>query len=142
MSIAIDFSQHPVVFSKFDGEQTLEQLERYILDMETVFARKQPYFSVTLMKRYARSPEQIRRTAAWFKDREQVIRQLCIATAIISSSAAFRFALSALFLIRPMIGPYTVCATFDEAMTFGRTEFQKRGLRLEPGIRNPWPESG
>lgn len=140
MPIELDLSQQPVVFTKFDGEQTLEELERYIADMDAVFARKQPYYSVTWLKRYARDPQQIRRTAAWFKDREQVIRQLCIATSMISTSPALRFALSTLFLIRPMYGPYTVCGSFDEALTFGQTEFKKRGLRLPPAIRNPWPD--
>jgi hypothetical protein len=35
-----------------------------------------------------------------------------------------------------------VCGTFDEAMEFGQKHFQKRGLRLPPLIRNPWPETG
>ncbi len=142
MSIALDVSQPPIVFTKFDGEQTLDELERYIADMDAVFARRQPYFSVTWLKRWARDPQQIKRTAAWFKDREQVIRALCIATTIISTSPALRFALSTLFLIRPMYGPYSVCPTFDEAMRFGQTEFNKRGLQLSPAIRNPWPELG
>src|SRR5689334_13841242 len=140
MPIELDLTQAPVVFTKFDGEQTMEELERYIADMEAVFARRQPYFSVTWLKRYARDAQQIRRTAAWFKDREQVIKELCIATTIISTSAALRFALSTLFLIRPIREPYSVCATFDEAMTFGQQAFSKRGLRLSPSIRNPWPD--
>jgi hypothetical protein len=140
MSIELDLTQPPLVFAKFDGEQTLDELERYIADMEAVFTRRQPYVSVTWLKRYARSPEQIKRTAKWFKDRELVMRELCIASAIINGSAAFRFALSAVFLIKPMNGPYTVCGTFDDAMRFGRAEMQKRGLRLAPTIRNPWPE--
>ena len=140
MAIELDLSQQPVVFTKFDGDQTLEELERYFADMDAVFARRQPYYSVTWLKRYARDPQQIRRTATWFKDRAQVISETCIATTLISTSAALRFALSTLFLIRPMHGPYTVCATFEEAMTFGQAEFRKRGLRLSPTIRNPWPD--
>ncbi len=139
MAIELDLKQPPVVFTKFDGEQSLDELERYIADMDAVFARKQPYYSVTWLKRYARDAQQIKRTAQWFKDREPVIRQLCIATTIISTSPALRFALSTLFLIRPMVGPYTVCATFDDAVTFGQNEFKKRGLRL-PDVRNPWPD--
>jgi hypothetical protein len=140
MSIELDVTQPPLVFTKFDGEQTLDHLERYIADMEAVFARRQPYFSVTWLKRYARSPEQVKRTAKWFKDRELVMRELCLASAIISASAAFRFALSAVFLIKPMNGPYTVCGSFADAMSFGRGELRKRGLRLAETIRNPWPE--
>jgi hypothetical protein len=140
MSIELDLSQPPVVFTQFDGEQTIEELERFIADMEAVFERRQPYFSVTWMKRYARSTEQLRRTAKWLKDREPVIRELCVATTIIATSSAFRFALSALFLIRPMYGPYTVCGSFDEAMAFGQAEFRKRGLRFPSVIRNPWPD--
>ena len=140
MPIEIDYSQQPIVFTKFDGEQTLDELERFIADMDVVFARRQPYYSVTWLKKYARDPQQIKRTAAWFKDREKPIRELCIASAIISTSAALRFALSTLFLIRPIREPYSVCATFDEAMSFGQQAFSKRGLRLSPSIRNPWPD--
>jgi len=140
MAIDLDVTQEPVVFTKFDGDQTLEDLEHYIANMDAVFAKRQLYYSVTWLKRYARDPQQIRRTAAWFKDREKEIGALCVATSIISTSAALRFALSTLFLIRPIKGPYTVCATFDEAMTFGQTEFKKRGLRLPPTIRNPWAD--
>jgi hypothetical protein len=142
MPIEVDLTQLPAVFAKFDGEQTLGELERFFVDMDAVFARGKPYFSVTWMKRYARSAEQIRRTAKWFKDRENVIRELCVATTIISTSAAFRFALSALFLIAPMHGPYTVCASFDEAMAFGQEAFRKRGLQFPSPLRNPWPDLG
>ena len=140
MAIELDVTQPPLVFTKFDGEQTLDELERYIANMDAVFAKKQPYYSVTWLKKYARDPQQIKRTAAWFKDREKEIGALCVCTSIISTSAALRFALSTLFLIRPITGPYTVCATFDEAMTFGQDQFRKRGLRLSPAIRNPWPD--
>jgi hypothetical protein len=137
VSIENDFSQPPVVFTKFEGDQTLEDLERYIAEMEEFFTRKQRYLSVTWLKRYARSPEQLRRTATWFKERETVMRELCVASTIISTSPAFRFALSALFLIKPLNGPSSVCSTFDEAISFGQEEFRKRGLHLPP-IRNPW----
>ena len=140
MAIELDVSQAPLVFTKFDGEQTLEELESYIAKMDVVFARRQPYFSVTWMKKFARSAEQGRRTATWFKEREREIKAQCVASAIISTSGAFRFALSAVFLIKPIIGPYTVCATFDESMAFGRAEFKKRGLQLSSLIRNPWPD--
>ena len=78
MPIEIDASQLPVVFTKFDGDQTMEELEGYFKKMEAVWARKKPYFSVTWMKKYARSQEQTRRVATWFKDRDAVIRELCL----------------------------------------------------------------
>ena len=137
MAIEVDLSQPPVVFTKFDGEQTLEQLEAYIAKMDLFFKRKQRYLSVTWLKKYARSSDQLKRTAAWFKDRETVMKELCVASTIISTNPAFRFALSALFLIKPLNGPYVVCANFDEAIAFGQEHFKKRGLTL-PAIRNPW----
>jgi hypothetical protein len=137
MAIEIDLSQAPVVFTKFDGEQTMEQLERYIAQMDLFFTRKQRYLSITWLKKYARSSDQLKRTATWFKERESVMRELCIASTIISTNPAFRFALSALFLIKPLNGPYIVCSNFDEAVAFGQQQFKKRGLTL-PAIRNPW----
>ena len=72
--------------------------------------------------------------------RDQMLRRVIGRTPLGFAVFLGCVALSTLFLIRPMIGPYTVCATFEEAMTFGQNEFRKRGLRLSPAIRNPWPD--
>lgn len=55
MAITLDLSHLPLVLSKFDGEQTLAEVEDYIERMSAVHARREPYFGLAFMRRYARS---------------------------------------------------------------------------------------
>ena len=61
MSIEIDISKPGIVFTKFDGEQTPEEVERYIRRFDEVHGRGLPYVGINWMKRYARSREMVDR---------------------------------------------------------------------------------
>jgi hypothetical protein len=129
-AIALKVEQAPFIFSKFDGEPTNEELDDYIERFEAVHQRQEPYVTVAFMKRYARNQAHISRIARWMKEREDVARRYCIAACILTPSPAFRFILSAIFLIKPMPCPYQVCATLDDAVTFAQREAERRGLKL------------
>lgn len=58
---------------------------------------------------------------------------------MISESTGFRFALAAIFLIRPMPCPYLVCGTWSEAIAFARAQADARGV-VVPELASPWPE--
>jgi hypothetical protein len=128
-----------VVFSKFDGEQTAEDVENYIRHYSAIHARKKPYVGINWMKRYARNRDTTERMGRWIKETESLTRELCVGAAIIASPG-FRFVLSAVFLVKPMVCPYVVCGSFDEASRFVRREAQKRRLVL-PKIVSPWPDA-
>jgi len=139
--VSIEIQVQPgIVFSKFDGEQTAEELERYIGRFAEVHARGKPYVGVNWMKRYARNKATTDRMGRWMKETEEVTRHLCIAAAIITTSPTFRFVLSTVFLVKPMVCPYVVCGSFQEAERFVRAEAHKRRLTLPPRILNPWPD--
>jgi hypothetical protein len=140
MSITLDLSQYPVVLTKFDGEQTAAEVEDYIRRMSGVHARGAPYVVVTWLKRFARAQTMTERMGRWVKDTEAVTRRLCAAAGLISQTAALRFGLSAVFLIKPLPCPYRVCGGFAEATTFVREEARKRGLLLPGSVANPWPD--
>jgi hypothetical protein len=127
-----------VVFSKFDGEQTAAEVEAYIRRFSAIHARGKPYVGINWMKRYARNRDTTERMGRWMKETESVTRELCVAAAIVASPA-FRFVLSAVFLIKPMVCPYLVCGSFAEASRFVRGEASKRRLVL-PKIVNPWSD--
>lgn len=129
-----------VVFTKFDGDQTPAEVEAYIRGYSEIHARRKPYVGINWMKRYARNSATTERMGRWLKETEQVTRDLCIGAALITTSPAFRFVLSAVFLIKPMVCPYQVCANFAEAEQFVRAEAQKRRLTLPSRIACPWPE--
>jgi hypothetical protein len=138
MSFALTTEQFPYVFTKVDGESTLQDLEQHIAENAALFARKQPFVQVTWLKTYHRNPELSARVARWFKEQRQTMKDYCIAIGHISSSGGFRFGLSALFLLTPLPCPHSVDATFDEALAFVRKHAAKRGLALSSMVRRPW----
>jgi hypothetical protein len=140
MAIQLNLDQWPIVFTKFDGRQTLEELEHYIQSVNEVHARRQRYVGINYMKRYSSDAAQIARARRWLQETEQVTRDYCVACSMISESTGFRFVLSAIFVVKPMVCPYVVCGTFAHAEEFVRRIASARGLRLPSHIRNPWPE--
>jgi hypothetical protein len=139
MAIDLVLDQWPIVYTRFDGDQTIAELEAYIKKVDAVHARRQPYVGISYLKRYARDRPQLERIAKWIKDTEEVTREFCVATGMINNSVGFRFLLSTIFLIKPMPCPYQVCASFDDALAFVRRQATDRGLVL-PAARRPWPD--
>ena len=139
MAITLDLSHLPLVLTKFDGEQTPDEVDEYIARMDQVLARRQPYVGIAWMRRYARSSVHTERIGRWIKDTEEPTRQYCLGAAMISQSTGFRFALAAIFLIRPMPCPYLVCGTWSEAIAYACAQADKAGVDL-PQLASPWPE--
>jgi len=139
MSIELDV-QWPYVFTRFDGTQTLAELDAYIARMDVeVHRRRQPYVGVTYLKQYNRDKPVVERMQKWMAATDSFTREHCVAIAMVNSSAGFRFLLSAIFLIQSMPCPYDVCGTFAEALTFVRKHATKRGLALADA-RRPWSD--
>src|SRR5207245_6748919 len=118
--IELNLEQWPIIFSKFDGEQTIHDFEAYMDEMERVWARKELYGAIVLLKRYSKGPQGVSRFGRWLKERNDIMKTYCVAGGLVNSSAGFRFLISTVFLIQPMPIPYTVCVTLDEAVTFVR----------------------
>jgi hypothetical protein len=140
MSIDIDVSIPGLVFSRFDGEQTLAELDRYIGRYNDVLKAGKPYIGINWMKRHTRNRELARRMGQWMKDTDAVTKELVCGAAIITTSTTFRFLLSSVFLIKPMSCPYTVCASLSEADRFLRPVAALRRLALPTVLRSPWQD--
>jgi hypothetical protein len=139
MAIDLVLDQWPFVFTRFDAEQSIEELEAYIRKMDSVHARRDRYVGVTFLKRYSRDRPQLERIARWLKETDQFTREFCVGVGMVNNSVGFRFLLSTIFLIKPMPCPYQVCATFDDAVAFVRRQASDRGMVL-PAARKPWPD--
>jgi hypothetical protein len=139
MAITLDLTHLPIVLTKFDGEQTMADVEEYIARMGAVHERRQPYLGLTWMRRYARAADQTARIARWMKDTDAVTRECCAGAAMITQSAGFRFALAAIFLIKPMPCPYLVCGTWPEALKYVQAQARQWNVAL-PELACPWPE--
>jgi hypothetical protein len=139
MAIDLVLDQWPIMFTRFDGEQSIAQLESYIRRVDDVHKRRERYVGITFLKRYSRDRPQVERIARWLKDSDQMTREFCIAAGMVNNSVGFRFLLSTVFLIKPMPCPYQVCATFDDAVAFVRRHAAEKGMVL-PQARKPWPD--
>ena len=73
---------------------------------------------------------------------ETLTEMLCAGAALINTSAAFRFVLSAVFLIKPLAVPYQVCGKFADAEAFARKMAPTKHIVLPPRLRCPWPDLG
>jgi hypothetical protein len=133
-SIELDSSRFPLVVATFDGAQTAEDLDRYLTTFDAVHARKKPFVLAVRLRKYSTTGDLRDRMGAWMKKCEPLTRDYCVCTAIITESMGFRFVLSSVFLIKPLITPYKVCANETEAMQFIRGEAQKRNLALPDGL--------
>jgi hypothetical protein len=139
MAIDLVTDQWPFLFTRFDGEQSMSELEAYIRRVDAMHARREPYVGISYLKRYSRERPHLERIARWLKDSETVTRQFCLATGMVNNSVGFRFLLSSIFLIKPMPCPYHVCGSFDDAVAFVRRHATEHGLVL-PAARRPWPD--
>jgi hypothetical protein len=127
----------PLVLVKFDANQTMADCDRFIDAMESIHRRKQPYASISWMRKYNTDREQVQRVAEWMKSSAEDTRKWCIGTGIVTQSLGFRFLLSSIFLVKPLVCPYQVCRSFNEAWQFVSAEGQKRNV-IVPPVPNIW----
>jgi hypothetical protein len=127
----------PLLLVKFDGEQTMRDVDYFIREMSAAHARKTPYASISLMRKYSSERSQVQKVAQWMKATAETTRQYCVGNGIVSKSLGFRFLLSSIFLVKPMPCPYQVCSSFDEALTWVRDVASRRGLEVPP-VPNLW----
>jgi hypothetical protein len=129
-SIELDTSKFPLVVVTFDGVQTAEEIEAYLTAFDKVHARRELFALIVHMKKYSTETKLRDRMGKWMRDCEPITRKYCVCTAMVTASTGFRFVLSALFLVKPLVVPYKVCADVDEALLFVRSEAAKRQLSL------------
>jgi hypothetical protein len=129
MATRVDTTEWPVVRARMGGASD-EELDVYFAETRRYLLRGERFVSITWIDGFKNTAEQRRRVADFIKETEPLSKKLCVASANIASSAGFRFALSALLLLRPLPMPYKVCETLDEALDFLRPLAKKNGLVL------------
>jgi len=135
--VEINSDYWPMLLVKFDGEQTMRDVDYFIREMAAAHARKQPYASISLMRKYSSERAQVQKVAQWMKATADETKKWCVGNGIVSQSLGFRFLLSSIFLVKPMPCPYQVCSSFDEALAWVRGVASTRGLTV-PSVPNLW----
>jgi len=139
-SIEVSLDQWPVVFTKFDGDQSVKDIDDFMTMMDGVLARKQLFVTINWMKRYTRSRDSMHRMGEWIKQTESATSAYAVAMTMVNASVGFRFLLSTVFLVRPLPVPYTVTPTLEGAFAFCRSQAERRGLALPAELRKPWAD--
>src|SRR5207248_1858950 len=93
-SISWTIEQWPVVFSRFDGDQTVADIDAYMTHVQELHQRKQLYVNISWMKEYTRGRAQLTAMGNWVKKVDAGTRAYCVASAIVTESIGFRFLLS------------------------------------------------
>jgi hypothetical protein len=138
MAIDVDLRAWPLIFARFEGGQTVQEVDGYFARMAEVHARKKPWVGICFMNDYARDPRVLRRMAQGMKENDEAVRQYCAAVAMVAQSVGFRFVLGSVFLLQPMVCPYTVSGSYAEALAFVAQKAGERGLVL-PRAQPSWP---
>ena len=124
-AITIDSDQWPVCFIKIDGDMTPADFERYIASFNAFYERSARFSVITWVKSFSPNADIGRRVGVWFKETEPQIKKYWVSNAMVSESAAFRFILSAVYLVKPFPAASKVCATPDEALAFTRAAWKR-----------------
>jgi hypothetical protein len=135
--VEISTEHWPLLLVKFDGQQTMRDVDYFISEMSAAQARKVPYASISLMRKYSSERNQVQKVAQWMKATAEETKRWCVGNGIVSQSLGFRFLLSSIFLVKPMPCPYQVCSSWDEAVKWIREVSSRRGLTV-PAVPNVW----
>lgn len=130
MSLVINFDQWPVVRYGFGRDVTDDELRTYIESTHAMLRRKEPYVGLTWMLTIKTRPEHREPMNKLLKDVDEDVRKYCVAGAIMSTSAPFRFFMSSLMLFRPMPTPLAIVENQPDAEKFIRKHAAERGLKL------------
>jgi hypothetical protein len=133
--IVVNVDQWPVVQAVWDGEQSDDDIDAYIRDTLDCYKRREPFITITWMKKYSATTEHRRRIADMMKHTEGDVKTFSVCSAIIAPSAGFRFVLSTVLLLKPMATPYKVCSSFAEALPFVREHARLRKMTLPSQLK-------
>lgn len=120
----------PVVFWVFDGVQSDEDMDFYFTKLDEIHARKEPFGSIAIMRKFHSNRKHLMRVADWLKNNKKTTADYNVAAGMVTSSPLFRFVLSSLFLIQPMQVPYRVFADTPDAVSWVSEQMKARNITL------------
>jgi len=107
-AMEIDESGWPLVVHTFDGEQTDDDVMYYLKRLDELHARRRPFATLTLMRRFSPRISHVNQIGAWMNANREVNMEFCKAGAIVVASATARFMLSSFYLISSIGYPHIV----------------------------------
>lgn len=127
-SFSIDDSQWPLVRIQVDGQQSDADVAEFLLKLEGLLQRGEPYFALAEIRRYSPDFSHIKQLARWTLEHAGPAKEAVAAAALVMPSEAFRFLLSSFFLVTPMPCPFHPCTDLDEAVEWLAEQARERGI--------------
>ncbi len=114
--IEVDVSNFPLVIQRVGAVIDDAQMARYLEALEALLARKQPFASITIVKRRGHLERStISAYGEFTKRHEEAMREHYKGAAFVFPGEVFRLVLSAIIAVSPAKVPYKVFSKQDEA---------------------------
>lgn len=118
----------PIVIHTTEGSPTDVEVDAFIRAAEQILSRRERHAVIFDSSRATSATAYMRRRSAeWLRENEATLKEYCVGTALVFSSAAMRFVMSTAMLIQPPATPYQVCGTLDEALRWARMQIALAG---------------
>jgi hypothetical protein len=125
--LRVDVKDFPLVVQTFDGQQTDEDVDFYLGELDRLYDRGQPMVCITYIREYASVLSQMQRFGAWVKNKRPLLH-LNKGTALVLPSPSFRFILSSFYLIVTPPFPMVLFATDNQAHEWVRKKLRQEGM--------------
>lgn len=129
-AITVSTEKWPLVHQIFDGDQTDQDIERFMKAWEAIIQRGEPCVILSEVRRYSSNPAHIQKLGEWALRVDSKMREICFGGAFVVSSGVFRFVLSSFLLAAPMPYPYTIVKEPSQAAEWLKEKAKEGGLRL------------
>jgi hypothetical protein len=127
----VELADFPLVVQTFDGEQSEDDVDAYLGELDRIYGRGQPFVGITYIRQYASNLAQIQRFGNWMKKNRPVLH-LNKGTALVLPSPSFRFILSSFYLIVTPPFPLVLFSTDEQAHEWLKKKLRQEGMPV-PG---------
>lgn len=124
--IETDLTRWPIVVHRTIGSPTDHEVDGFIERAEAILDRRVPHVVVfdSLLSDVP-SAYMRKRSIDWLKANGERMKGLCVGTALMFRSPAFRFVMSGVMLLSAHPTPHIVCGTLDEALRWARAQLDE-----------------
>lgn len=136
-TLLFDESHDPLIFAAFSGETAGEPTAAYLRNIDALLKRGKPFgVIIDLAKARSTDKKSWSEVAGFLRERRMPMEKLTIGTALIVRNSLMRAAVSGVFWLEPIRGPYAICMGNDAAMAWMRDRFKERGFAF-PALAEP-----
>src|SRR5258708_843621 len=128
----VDATDFPLVVQTFDGKQTDEDVAEFLRQIDSVYARQEPFVTLTHIRDYALILSHVARIGAHLK---RYPKDLCKGSALVVPFPTFRFILSSFYLAYVPPNPIVLFDQRAPAEEWVLRRMKEEGMRVPVGLK-------